>query len=290
MRAPDAIIVSYPELCKVRISLLSAFSAATGFILFAREVRPEMVILMAGVFFLACGACALNQYQDRTIDALMPRTQERPIPWGRIEPFHALVFSMILIFLGGVALCLTGNILAPVLGLSALLWYNGLYAWLKRKTAFAAVPGAFVGSLPPAIGWVTAGGDLLDVRLLSVCFFFFMWQIPHFWLLVADLGEEYEKAGLPSLTGIFTKNQLMRIIFVWIAAAAVSCLFLAVHGLMQTSFIRLLVFAASLWLIGSAIRMLGNKTGNSLSAITFRNINIYMVLIMLLLSFDNLFL
>ncbi len=289
MRTFDNSICSYFELCKSRISLLSAFSAVTGFVLSLHRVKPEIIILMTGVFFLACGASALNQYQDRGIDGLMPRTKKRPIPSGRIDPSHALFFALMLVFLGASALLLTGTVRAPLLGLCAVLWYNGVYTYLKRKTAFAAVPGALIGAVPPAIGWVTGGGDLQDPKLLAICFFFFMWQIPHFWLLIVNHGEEYEKAGLPSLTRIFTETQLMRIIFIWITAAAVSCLFLTVQGVIRTSFINFLVFGASLWLIWSGTKILGEKTGESPCPFTFRRINIYMFLVMLLLSVDKLF-
>ena len=78
----------YIELCKPGISLFAAFSSAAGFLLAISELKPDILLLVTGVIALASGAGALNQYQERTVDALMPRTEKRPIPSGRIEPLH----------------------------------------------------------------------------------------------------------------------------------------------------------------------------------------------------------
>lgn len=277
----------YSELCKLRISLFSAFSALTGFLLASREFRPEALVLIAGIFFLACGSSALNQYQERKTDALMPRTERRPIPSGKIEPFHALLFAIMLIFLASLTLLLTGRAAAPVLGLLAVIWYNGLYTYLKRKSAFALIPGALVGNIPPAIGWVTGGGTFCDPGLIALSVFFFLWQVPHFWLLILRYGKEYEKAGFPSLSTIFTRTQLLRIIVNWILATAVSCLFLSISGMVLTPLINYILIGVSLWLMVTAIRFLG-QGGEIAYAFTFRRINAYMFLVMFLASIDTL--
>jgi protoheme IX farnesyltransferase len=262
-------------------------SSVTGFLLAAEEFRPQIVILAVGVFFLASGAGALNQYQERDIDALMARTKNRPIPSGGILPLHALYFSVILIFLGAVALFFTTGPVAPVLGLFAVLWYNGVYTHLKRKTAFAVIPGALIGAVPPAMGWIAGKGSLSDPRLLTLCLFFFMWQVPHFWLLILKHGEEYKRAGLPSLTGIFTKSQMSRIVFSWILATAVGSLLIASDGTTSPILMRLLLIGVSLWLVRVGIRLL--RTGGKESDYTFafKKINLFMFFVITLLSVDK---
>src|SRR5512147_2911978 len=143
MRADE--ILSYAELCKLRISLLSAFSAGMGFLLSAHRIGSEMLSATFGVFLLSCGACALNQFQERDVDALMPRTSGRPLPSGRIGPGNAFCFAAVLILLGELIFLVTDEITSSMLGLFAVVWYNGVYTALKKKTAFAALPGALLG-------------------------------------------------------------------------------------------------------------------------------------------------
>lgn len=274
------------DLCKPRIALFSTLSSAAGFLLAAQEFRPQLVTLAVGVFFLTCGAGALNQYQERDIDALMARTKKRPIPSGEIMPLHAFYSSVILIFLGAATLFLTGPA-APVLGLFAVLWYNGVYTYLKRKTAFAVIPGAIIGAVPPAIGWIAGKGSLSDPRLLTLCLFFFMWQVPHFWLLVLRHGEEYSRAGLPSMTDIFTKPQISRIVFSWIIATAVGCLLIASHGTTPSILMRFLILGVSLWLVLIGIRLLRTRSKESEYAFAFRNINLFIFFVITLLSIDK---
>lgn len=288
MRYQKGIITACIELCKPRISLFAAFSAASGFVISAAEIRQQILFLIAGVFVLASGAGALNQYQEQTTDALMTRTKTRPIPSGRIKPRRAFYFSVALIFLGLTTLSLAEGMTVPLLGLSAVIWYNGVYTYLKRKTAFASVPGALVGAVPPAMGSIAAGGHLGDPAVLYLCLFFFIWQVPHFWLLIADHGEEYRRAGLPSLTQIFTRNQFTRVIFNWILATAVSCIFIAAAGVILSSLISLLILGFSLWLVWSATELLRNRRRESSYNVAFRRINVYMLLVMALLSVNKL--
>jgi len=283
------IFMPYIELCKIPIALLSAFSAATGFLLATTELRSQIVLLLLGVFLLACGSSALNQYQERETDAAMPRTRDRPLPARRIRPVTALCFALVLLCSGLSALLLTGALPAPMLGLLAVGWYNGVYTLLKRKTAFAGVPGALVGAIPPAIGWITGGGAGLDPKLLTLCFFFFIWQVPHSWLHIMKFGREYEKAGLPALTTIFNALQLKRIIFNWIFATTVSCLFLSAKGMVHYFSINIALLALSAWLVWNALRPVLRHTNDDLPVQVFKKTNYYLLIVMLLLSADKLF-
>ncbi len=83
---------------------------------------------------------------------------------------------------------LTGCPLAAALGIFTLLWYNLVYTPLKRITAFAVLPGALIGAMPPLIGWTAAGGNPLDMEIMAVAFLLFVGQMPHYWLLLLKIG------------------------------------------------------------------------------------------------------
>ena len=195
------------RLGKIKISLLSTLSTATGYLLATGKITIHMFVPTAAVLLLACGSCALNQYQEREIDQSMERTKSRPIPSGRLNPEVALWISLGLILSGSFILYLGMNNLTLVVGLLAVLWYNLIYTPLKQKTAFAAIPGALVGAIPPILGWVSGGGDIFDPRIWGIGLFLFIWQVPHFWLLLLDSSRDYEKAGLPSITKIFCRRR-----------------------------------------------------------------------------------
>jgi heme o synthase len=278
----------YLDLCKMKISIFSALSATAGCCVASSKMRTEMVLPILGVLILACGSSALNQYQEREIDALMARTGKRPLPSGNIKPLHALYFSVALISSGLFLLAGTGSLSAAFLGLCAVLWYNGVYTYLKRKTAFAVIPGALVGAIPPAIGWLLGGGELQDPRLSALCFFLFIWQIPHFWILLLHHGKEYEAAGLPSLSGVFTRTQLVRITSHWIFATVVSCLFMFLYGLVHTPVMAILLFL-SIWFLLQAVKLIrGNEVNERQSRAVFIKINYYMVSVIILISLDQL--
>ena len=279
----------YLTLCRGYVALFAACSAATGFFLGPHHPIAGVLVPAAAVFLLACGASALNQCQERDIDAKMERTRRRPLPSGDILLINALSVSLALMLAGILLLAYSGGMTAAVLGILAVLWYNGVYTYLKKVTAFASVPGAAVGMIPPAIGWAAGGGAILDVRLAAVCFVFFMWQIPHFWLLLLRYGDEYEKAGLPSLVNVMSKAQIARITFAWIFAAAVAGLLLPLYGSVRSAPVYYSFIPLAAWLVWSGRSLAVRHPSCPPSSVLFRKINIYLFLIMSLLSIGNIF-
>jgi len=173
----------------------------------------------------------------------MPRTKNRPIPSGKIKTITAIIFSFALILSGSLMLYAGVGTIPLLLGLFTLIWYNGVYTYLKRITAFAVVPGSIVGAVPPLVGWTAAGGILADFQILSLAFYLFIWQIPHFWLLLILYGKDYEMAGLPTLSKIFTTDQIKRVTFMWIFATLVCAILFALfnHFLIWNTFFILVL-------------------------------------------------
>lgn len=129
------------DLTKLKISVLSTMSGATGHVIFCRGVNPGIITVSLGILLLAMGACAMNQFQDRAFDARMERTRHRPIPSGAMKPATAFAIAAFLDIAGFLLLWLVHNLTAALIGLFAVLWYNGIYTYLKRVWAFAVVPG-----------------------------------------------------------------------------------------------------------------------------------------------------
>jgi heme o synthase len=218
------------ELTKFKVTLLVTFTTATGYLLFSEYLTIQFLFAVLGILILASGSAALNQVQEKDIDKLMPRTQNRPIPSERIKPFFAIIIAVFLILAGAFLLYFGAGLFPFFLGVFTLLWYNGIYTYLKRITAFAVVPGSVVGAIPPMVGWTAAGGIILDYQILSLAFYLFVWQIPHFWLLLILYGKDYEIAGLPSLTKIFNSIQIKRLTFIWILATIASAMLFVVFS------------------------------------------------------------
>ncbi|HUH67290.1 MAG TPA: UbiA family prenyltransferase [Syntrophales bacterium] len=276
---------SYLCLCKARISFFAALSAAVGLCLSPQASAASLVTVIVGVFLTACGGCALNHWQEKDADALMERTAKRPIPAGRIEPDRAFVFAVLIVCSGVIVLFSIGAA-ATLLGLAAIIWYNGVYTWFKRRSAFAAIPGALVGAIPPAIGWIAGGGSILDERLIAVSFFFFMWQVPHFFIHLLAFGKEYERARLPSLTAVFTESQLHRLTFQWMTATAVSLQLVTFFGLMQSTLIQGFLLAVSLWLVSIGTSFM--RTREPAYASVFKKTNLFMLTVMIFIFAEKL--
>jgi protoheme IX farnesyltransferase len=277
------------ELNKVKITIAVTLTTIAGYVLAKNAFDAGLILPVLGIFILACGSAALNHYQDKDKDALMKRTMNRPIPSGKISPNWALSIAILEIALGTYIIYLGSNFLAAQLGLLALIWYNGIYTPLKRKTAFAVVPGSIIGAIPPMVGWVAGGGELADPRLLVLAFFFFIWQVPHFWLLMLKYGKEYEAAGYPSITSMISKQQIKNATFMWTAATAVTALMIPVSGLMSTIFFKITIVLASVWLIIVFARLLSSKKEDFNPFYYFMRINYFVLIMIIALSIDPLF-
>jgi protoheme IX farnesyltransferase len=273
----------FAELTKLKLAAAVTFSSATGGILFLHRFGFSVLLASLGVLLLALGSCALNQIQDRKYDAAMNRTCRRPLAEGRVSCAVVGVFAVVLM-LAGLALLLNvhGAHLA-LLGIAAVALYNGFYTYLKRIWAFAAVPGAVVGAIPPMIGWMSAGGNFSDYRILAVAFFFFIWQAPHFWILLFLYGKEYEGAGLPAITQIVNLRQFSRITFFWILITAASGLLFPFYNLVSSLWVCIALLICSIALIISAAPLLHKKHSLKSLRRAFYAINSYALLAMLLL-------
>lgn len=191
-------VAEYVELTKPRVAVLVLFTVGAGVLLAGGRDFSFLVLLhtVLGTALVAAGAIALNQWYERDSDALMRRTEKRPLPSGRLQAMEVLVFGLAL-GLGGViylALALS-HILAALIAAITFVLYVAIYTPLKRRTPLNTLVGAVPGALPPLIGWCAVRGEL--TREAGVLFLIlFLWQVPHFLAIAWMYRAEYARAGL----------------------------------------------------------------------------------------------
>lgn len=271
-------------LTKFRLSFVVSLSLVFGFILAKNSIDFSIINPFLAVLLLALGVSALNQVQEYKEDALMPRTKNRPVASGAISVQKGLFISIALMVLGFVFVYLSLQFLGVIIFAFVVLTYNLLYTKAKKITVYAAVFGAILGVIPPLIGWLSANGQISDLGFIALGLFYFIWQIPHFWLLTLKYHKEYEKASFPTVAKKFGVEGLERITFVWLLLTLISGLFLVLvfsqHSLIITGLL-VLINIYTLYLI---FQML--KEHNYLK--TFIGINSYMLGVMVLLISNSL--
>lgn len=276
------------ELSKVRITFAVALTTITGYVLANGAFDTGLIIPTLGIFILACSSSALNHFQEKDQDALMTRTKNRPIPSGRISANGALTFAFVIGVIGSYLIYIGSNFLGLQLALLAMIWYNAIYTPLKKRTAFAVVPGSVIGALPPMVGWVAGGGSITDPHALILAFFFFIWQVPHFWLLMLKYGEEYKKAGFPSITSVYTPRQLKNITFIWTFSTAIVALMIPFFGITRSFIVSIGLILASIWLIWIFLKLLKKDDAPFNPFYYFMRINYFVLVVMIFLSIDHL--
>ena len=221
------------SLIRPGVSLAVGLSALAGWVLagggaqrdtlygaWAAEWPWGAALVFAGAFALGAAVSVLNQIQERSRDALMERTRLRPLASGRMTAGQGgLRFGALLVL---AALCLwpglgpgAGPVILVVLGL-----YNGLYTTLKPITAWAMIPGAACGALPLWIGWLAGGGTPLAMTPVYFFALYFVWQMPHFWMLAEANAEDYAAAGFPVPATSFSGFSRRAIPRLWALALA----------------------------------------------------------------------
>jgi len=251
-----AVLNDYLTLTKPPIILLLLITAAGGMFLAAKGIPslPLLGLVWVGGALASAGANAINHQLDRDIDLVMSRTRHRPVADQRITPTKALIFGILLNILAFLVLAIWVNLLAATLTLSATLFYVFVYTlWLKRSTPQNIVIGGAAGSIPPLVGWaaVTGGLDLPAVYLFAIIFF---WTPPHFWALSLLIQEDYERARIPMLPVVATRDYTTLNIFLYsLALVGITAIFAAspaVHGIYLLAALVLGgVFLALAWLL-----------------------------------------
>ena len=192
---------NYISLLKPRVMSLVVFTAAVGLIVAPGSMN--VVLAFASVLFIALGAGAsgsLNMWWDADIDRIMKRTQERPVPSGKVSANNAMLVGLWMSVLSVGMLGLASNWLAAALLAFTIFFYAVIYSmWLKRSTPQNIVIGGAAGAFPPMVGWVAASGSI-SIEAIGMFMLIFMWTPPHFWALALFMNEDYSKAGIPMLT------------------------------------------------------------------------------------------
>ncbi len=284
----SGVIADMLELVKIRITVLVAFTTALGYILATDTLSFGFIYPVIGIFILACSSAALNQYQERKYDGLMERTMGRPLPAGRMSAGNALLISAALFVTGSLALYSGANLTTLVIGYATYVSYNFIYTPLKRKFALAIIPGSLVGALPPVAGWAAAGGSLTDEKIILVAAYFFMWQIPHFWLLLMKYGKQYEGAGFPSLTEKFSREKIARMVFYTTLLTIVPVGVYVFSGLLNYTIAGAVLLTASVVLAISSYKFTKSELSNKNITNSFIGINVYTLIFITLLSLDKL--
>jgi protoheme IX farnesyltransferase len=195
------MIQDYVALTKPRVTWLILLSTAIGYYLGALREGWNIGTLLhciVGTLLLASGTAALNQWYESTADSKMRRTQDRPIPAGRITSRNALIFGVALIVIGAVELWFGANRLTSLLGLFTVFSYLCAYTPLKQVSPHSTTIGAIPGAMPPLIGYAAAA-NLLNLEAWLLFAILFLWQFPHFYAIAWMYREDYERAGIRML-------------------------------------------------------------------------------------------
>ena len=187
-------------LLKPRVISLVVLTGICGMLVAPGHLHPSLAVAAVLCIALGAGASgAINMWYDRDIDAVMRRTQNRPIPAGRVEPGAALAYGVGLAVASVLIMGLATNwVAAGVLALSIAFYVFVYTAWLKRRTSQNIVIGGAAGAFPPVIGWAAVTGDVTLAPMILFAIIF-VWTPPHFWALSLFAHADYEKVGVPML-------------------------------------------------------------------------------------------
>jgi protoheme IX farnesyltransferase len=277
----DFIVVT-----KFVLSFAVSLSALFAYIMAKGEVGLDMLLATFAVLLVAMGVSTLNQVQEYQSDAKMERTKNRPIASGRMSPRTGII-------IGAVLILLSFGLIYSLLGLTgvnifmfAFIWYNAMYTPLKKKSALAVVPGAILGVIPPAVGWLVAGHTLMELEFMALALYFFIWQVPHFWLLVMLFHGDYKDGGYPTAMRLFGQASLQRLTFVWLIFTIQAGIFL-VWVFQPYLVTTLLSICVGIWAFLSAFELLKENFQLKNARSVFWKINAAFLGIIILLSIDQ---
>lgn len=285
-----AVARSYYQLTKPRIiPLLLITTAAAMWLAGEGRVDPlQLCIVLLGGTLAAASAQTLNCIYDQDIDYEMVRTRQRPIPSGRVQPRHALVFALVLATLSCLLFILFVNWLSALLALSGLAFYMVIYTHLlKRHSSQNIVIGGAAGAIPPLVGWAAMTGELSWAAWLLFAIIF-LWTPPHFWALALMIRDDYAQVNVPMLPVVAGEAVTGRQILIY-TLIVVPCTFLLIYPLGVSG----LVYGAIAALLGGlfiqkAWQLYQNPSDKTLAKSTFKFSILYMMLLCTGIVIDSL--
>jgi protoheme IX farnesyltransferase len=217
-----ALLSDLKQLTKFGLSLSVVFSSVAGYLIAADVVNYSILFLLAlGGFFMVSASNVFNQIIEKDTDAIMKRTQNRPLPTGRMSVNVALSIAILFTVLG-ISILYSINPKSALFGAISIFIYTSIYTPLKPVTPLAVFIGAIPGAIPFMLGWIAATNNFgLEAGFLFIIQFF--WQFPHFWAIGWLQYEEYKKAGFNMLPmGNKDKGAVKQIVFYTLVMIMVS--------------------------------------------------------------------
>jgi protoheme IX farnesyltransferase len=271
---------------KFVLSFAVSLSALFAYIMAKGEVGFDMILATFSVLLVAMGVSTLNQVQEYKEDSKMERTKNRPIAAGRMSTRTGYIISAVLVLLSIILIYSLLGLTGVNFFMFAFIWYNLMYTPLKKKSALAVVPGAILGVIPPAIGWLVAGQELYTLEFLALAVYYFIWQVPHFWLLVMLFHGDYKDGGYPTAMRLFGQASLQRLTFVWLVFTIQAGVFLVsvfepyIMTIGFAIFVGIFAFISSLELLKESFKLTNARS-------VFWKINASFLAIIILLSIDE---
>jgi protoheme IX farnesyltransferase len=257
-----SVFKNYIEITKPRLSIVVVFSSAAGYFLGATTYDWWTVLLLCvGGYFLVGSSNIFNQIIEKDLDALMKRTQNRPLPTGRVSVQNAWIYG-VLMALSGIYMLFLINFATAFFGALSILLYAAVYTPLKTRTPLCVFVGAFPGAIPYMLGWVAASGNFgIEPGTLFMLQFF--WQFPHFWAIGWMLEDDYKAGGFKMLpTGSADKGTAVQIILYTILTIMISLVpvFGVTGELYITVWSAVLVGLLGAWFLYYAVKLFKERS------------------------------
>ncbi|HIQ27235.1 MAG TPA: hypothetical protein EYH42_01875 [Sulfurovum sp.] len=272
---------------KFVLSFAVSLSALFAYIMAKGELGYDMLLATLSVLLVAMGVSTFNQVQEYKEDSKMQRTKNRPIAAGRMTPRTGFIIAGSLIILSMILIYSLLGLTGINIFMFAFIWYNAMYTPLKKKSALAVVPGAILGVIPPAIGWLVAGHSLLELEFIAIALYYFIWQVPHFWLLVMLFHGDYKDGGYPTAMKLFGQASLQRLTFVWLIFTIQAGIFMVSVFEVYSMITIGLSILVGIWAFISSLELLNAKFELSNARRVFWKINASFLAIVILLSIDE---
>ena len=272
---------------KFILSFAVSLSALFAYVMAKGEIGFDMIYATLAVLLVAMGVSTLNQVQEYKEDAQMERTKNRPIAAGRMSPKTGIILASFLILTSLLAIYSLLGFIGIDLFVFAFIWYNAMYTPLKKKSALAVVPGAILGVIPPAIGWLVAGHSLMELEFIALALYFFIWQVPHFWLLVMLFHGDYKDGGYPTAMRLFGQASLQRLTFVWLIFTIQAGVFMVSVFEVYSNITIALTIMVGIWAFISSLELLKQDFKLSNARSVFWKINAAFLGVIILISIDE---